>query len=80
VSGEQPADDEVIEHDRVAEEHDLLTTLEANARVRELLRDTRRELAELTASRAGDLEVAHLKEKVAQIEAAIRRYPAGSGS
>ncbi|ETB36101.1 hypothetical protein N602_25070 [Mycobacterium avium subsp. hominissuis 10-5606] len=79
MSSEQPADDEVIEHDPIAEEHDLLTTLEANARVRELLRDTRRELVELTASGAGDLEVAHLKEKVAQIEAAIRRYP-GSGS
>ena len=38
--------DEAIEHDRLAEEADLLTTLEANARVRELLRDTLRELAE----------------------------------
>jgi hypothetical protein len=75
VSGEQPADDDVIEHDQLAEEADLLTTVEANARVRELLRDTRRELAELTASGAGDLELAHLREKLAQIEAAIKRYP-----
>jgi hypothetical protein len=75
VSYEQPADDEVIEHDPLAEEADLLTTVEANARVRELLRDTRRELAELTASGAGDLELAHLREKLAQIEAAIKRYP-----
>jgi hypothetical protein len=74
VSGEQ-TDDEVIEHDRLAEEADLLTTLEANARVRELLRDTRREVAELTANGAGDLELADLREKLAQIEAAIRRYP-----
>jgi hypothetical protein len=42
-----------------------------------LLRDTRQDLADLTASGAGELEVAHLKEKVAQIEAAIRRYPPG---
>lgn len=79
MSGEQPTGDEVIEHDRLAEEADLLTTVEANVRVRELLRDTRRELAELTASGAGDLELAHLREKLAQIEAAIRRYP-GPGS
>jgi len=77
MSGQQPADDEVIEHDRLAEEADLLTTQEAHARVRELLRDTRRELAELTASGAGDLELAHLREKLAQVEAAIRRYPSG---
>ena len=37
--------DDSIEHDQLAEKADLLTTLEANARVRELLRDTRRELA-----------------------------------
>lgn len=79
MSGEQPTDDYVIQHDRLAEEADLLTTVEANVRVRELLRDTRRELAELTASGAGDLELAHLREKLAQIEAAIRRYP-GPGS
>jgi hypothetical protein len=77
MSGPQPADDEVIEHDRLAEEADLLTSLEANARVRELLRDTRRDLAELTATGAGDLELAHLQEKLAQIEAAMRRYPSG---
>ena len=69
--------DEVIEHDRLAEEADLLTTLEANARVRELLRDTKREIAELTARGAGDLELAQLNEKLAQIEAAIKRYPGG---
>jgi hypothetical protein len=63
--------DEIIEHDRLSEDADLLTTLEANARVRELLRDTKREIAELTACGAGDLE---LNEKLAQIEAAIRRY------
>jgi hypothetical protein len=67
--------DELIEHDRLAEEADLLTTLEANARVRELLRDTKREIAELTARGAGDLELAHLNEKLAQTEAAIKRYP-----
>ncbi len=75
MSGQKPTDDETIEHDRLADEADLLTTLEANARVRELLRDTRRELAELTASGACDLELVHLREKLAQIEAAIRRYP-----
>ena len=77
MTDEQPGDDKVIEHDPLAEEADLLTTVEANARVRELLRDTRRELAELTASGAGDLELAHLREKLAQIEAAIKRYPGG---
>jgi hypothetical protein len=66
--------DEIIEHDRLSEDADLLTTLEANARVRELLRDTKREIAELTACGAGDLDLAQLNEKLAQIEAAIRRY------
>jgi hypothetical protein len=33
-------DDEVIEHDQLAEEADLLTTLEVNARVRELMCET----------------------------------------
>jgi hypothetical protein len=76
VSDQQPAE-EIIEHDRLAEEHDLLTTLEANARVRELVRDTRREIAGLTASGADDLELARLQEKLAQAEAALRRYPSG---
>lgn len=76
MPGDGPID-EVITHDRLADEADLLTTLEANARVRELLQDTKREIAELTAQGAGDLELAHLNEKLAQIEAAIRRYPGG---
>jgi hypothetical protein len=76
VSGDQPAD-EAIDHDPVAEENDLLTTLEANARVRELVRDTRRELDALTASGADDLELARLQEKLAQAEAALNRYPSG---
>jgi len=79
MSGQHPADpdagEDVIEHDRLSEEADLLTTLEANARVRELIRDTRREIAELTAGGAGDLELAQLREKLAQAEAALARYP-----
>jgi hypothetical protein len=67
--------DELIEHDRLAEEADLLTALEANARVRELLRDTKREIAQLTACGADDLKLERLNEKLAQIEAAIKRYP-----
>jgi len=78
VSAAQTPGDGVIEHDPVAEENDLLTTLEANARVRELVRDTRREIAELTARGAGDLELAQLREKLAQAEAALARYPSGS--
>ena len=78
MSGDRSADDDVIEHDRLAEEADLLTTLEANARVRELVRDTRREIAVLAATGADDLELARLQEKLAQAEAAIRRYPGSS--
>lgn len=78
MSDAQTPDDGVIEHDPVAEEHDLLTTLEANARVRELVRNTRREIADLTAGGAGDLELAQLREKLAQAEAALSRYPTGS--
>lgn len=70
-------DDEVIEHDRLAEEADLLTALEANARVRELVRDIRREIAELSARGASDLELIQLKEKLARAEAALARYPSG---
>ncbi|CDO31230.1 hypothetical protein [Mycolicibacterium porcinum] len=77
MSAAQSPDDGVIEHDPVAEEHDLLTTLEANARVRELIRDTRREIAVLAAGGAGDLELAHLREKLTQAEAALSRYPTG---
>ena len=43
----QTDSDEPIEHDQLADEADLLTTLEANARVRELLRDAVRELNDL---------------------------------
>jgi hypothetical protein len=65
---------EPIEHDQLAEEADLLTTLEANARVRELLRDTLRELAEREKSGATDLELTTLREKVAEVEQAVQRY------
>jgi hypothetical protein len=65
---------EPIQHDQLADEADLLTTLEANARVREVLRDTLRELAERERSGAGDLELTNLREKVAQLEDAVRRY------
>ncbi|BBX17056.1 hypothetical protein CRI77_11625 [Mycolicibacterium duvalii] len=77
MSAAETPGDEVIEHDPVAEENDLLTTLEANARVRELVRDIRREIAELSAGGAGDLELAQLYEKLAQAEAALSRYPSG---
>lgn len=73
--GTSPTSDDDIEHDQLAEEADLLTTLEANARVRELLRDTRRQVDDLIASGASDLELAAPKEKLAQIEAALKRYP-----
>jgi hypothetical protein len=66
--------DEPIEHDQLAEEADLLTTLEANARVRELLRDTLRELANRERSGADDPEVTRLRGRLAQIEDAVRRY------
>jgi hypothetical protein len=66
--------DEPIQHDQLADEADLLTTLEANARVRELLRDTLRELAERERSGASDLELTNLREKVTQLEDAVRRY------
>jgi hypothetical protein len=65
---------EPIRHDQLAGESDLLTTLEANARVRELLRDTLRELAEREQSGASDLELTTLREKVAQVEEAVQRY------
>jgi hypothetical protein len=65
---------EPIQHDQLADEADLLTTLEANARVRELLRDTLRELEELERSGASDLELTTLREKVTQLQAAVRRY------
>lgn len=68
-------DDDRFEHDRLAEEADLLTTLEANTRVRELLRDTRRQIETLTAGGASDLELAAPREKLAQTEAALQRYP-----
>lgn len=66
--------DEPIEHDQLAEEADLLTTLEANARVRELLRDTLRELTEREQSGAQELEVTQLRERLDQIEKAVQRY------
>jgi len=66
--------DEPIQHDQLAEEADLLTTLEANARVRELLRDTLRELAEREQTGASDLELTQLREKVAQVMEAMQRY------
>lgn len=66
--------DESIEHDQLADEADLLTTLEASARVRELLRDTRKELAQRESAGATDLELAVLREKVAQLENAVQRY------
>lgn len=71
------SDDELekpIEHDQLADEADLLTTLEANARVRELLRDTVRELTDLERQGASDLELAALRERVEQVEQAVRRY------
>ena len=68
-------DDDRLEHDQLAEEADLLTTLEANTRVRELLRDTRRQIETLTADGASDLELAAPREKLDQIEAALQRYP-----
>jgi hypothetical protein len=68
-------DDDRFEHDRLAEEADLLTTLEANTRVRELLRDTRRQIETLIAGGASDLELVAPREKLAQIEAALQRYP-----
>ncbi len=66
--------DDSIEHDQLAEKADLLTTLEANARVRELLRDTRRELAKKELCGASDRELTTLREKLAQVEDAVRRY------
>ncbi len=66
--------DEVIEHDQLADEADLLTTLEASARVRELLRDTRKELTQSESAGATDLELTVLREKVAQLEDAVQRY------
>jgi hypothetical protein len=66
--------DQPIEHDQLAEEADLLTTVEASARVRELLRDTLRELAQRERAGATDLELAQLREKAAQVEAAVKRY------
>jgi hypothetical protein len=66
--------DEPIQHDQLADEADLLTTAEANARVRELLRDTLRELAEREQSGASDLELTNLREKVVQLQDAVRRY------
>ncbi|MBZ4521764.1 hypothetical protein [Mycobacterium avium] len=65
---------EPIEHDQLAEEADLLTTLEANARVRELLRDTLRELDQRERDGADDREVAQLRQRVAEIEDAAQRY------
>ncbi|NDJ88138.1 MULTISPECIES: hypothetical protein [Mycolicibacter] len=66
--------DEVIQHDRLSEEADLLTTLEASARVREVLRDTRRELAQAESNEATDLELTVLREKITQLEVALQRY------
>jgi hypothetical protein len=65
---------EPIQHDQLADEADLLTTLEASARVREVLRDTLRELAERERSGASDLELTNLREKVTQLEDAVQRY------
>lgn len=65
---------EPIQHDQLADEADLLTTLEANARVRELLRDTLAELAERERSGCGDLELTDLRNKVTQLEDAVQRY------
>lgn len=66
--------DEPIEHDQLADEADLLTTLEAKARVRELLRNTSRELAEREQGGASDLELTRLREKLSQLEEAVQRY------
>jgi hypothetical protein len=66
--------DEAIKHDQLADEADLLTTLEASARVRELLRDTRKELADRESHGAGDLELTSLREKMIQLENAVQRY------
>ncbi|BCQ07393.1 hypothetical protein JMUB5695_00814 [Mycobacterium heckeshornense] len=74
MSTGDPEADEVIEHDRLADEADLLTTLEANARVREVLRDTKREVAERERQGASKLELASLREKVSQLEQAVQRY------
>lgn len=71
--------DKPIEHDQLSEEADLLTTLEANARVRELLRDTLRELAEREQSGAEEFEVTQLRERLDQIEKAVQRYHAVRG-
>ena len=65
---------EPIQHDQLAEEADLLTTLEANARVRELLRDTLRDLAQREQDGADDREVTQLRQRVAEIEDAAQRY------
>ena len=70
----QTDSDDPIEHDQLADEADLLTTLEANARVRELLRDAVRELNDLERKGASDLELTMLRERVAQAEEAVRRY------
>lgn len=66
--------DETIEHDQLAEEADLLTTLEANARVRELLRDTLRELSIREQSGAEEFEVTQLRVRLDQIQKAAQRY------
>ncbi len=66
--------DDPIEHDQLADEADLLTTLEAHARVQELLRDTVRELTDLERQGASDLELTTLRERVAQVEEAVHRY------
>lgn len=70
----QTDSDEPIEHDQLADEADLLTTLEAKARVRELLRDAVRELNDRERKGASDLELTMLRERIAQAEEAVRRY------
>jgi hypothetical protein len=66
--------DDVIEHDRLADEADLLTTLEASARVRELLRDTRTQLAELSDRPHDDAAVVELRAREKQLAEAVERY------
>jgi len=74
ITGRDDDFDEPIQHDQLADEADLLTTMEASARVRELLRDTLRELTARELSGASDLELTNLREKVTQLENAVERY------
>jgi len=76
VTYEPAADLPVPEHDPIAEEQDLLTVLEASARLHEHLLEAREQLAELGPDAAAEHpdQVAALTTRIDVLEEGMRRY------